>query len=88
MASDLAREGPLGEGKAAAVGGIVSGAVTGLVADLAAGGLTFGAGMLTGAIVGALGGAGVARAVNVARGQTEDKKAQHPHHVTATRVSQ
>ena len=72
VASDLAREGPLGEGKAAAVGGIVSGAVTGLVADLAAGGLTFGAGMLTGAIVGALGGAGVARAVNVVRGQTED----------------
>jgi hypothetical protein len=72
LASDLAREGPLGEGKAAAVGGIVSGAVTGLAADLAAGGLTFGAGMLTGAIVGALGGAGVARAVNVARGQTED----------------
>ena len=72
VASDLAREGPVDEGKAAAVGGIVSGAVTGLAADLAAGGLTFGAGMLTGAIVGALGGAGVARAVNVVRGQRED----------------
>ena len=72
VASDLAREGPVGEGKAAAVGGIVSGALTGLAADLAAGGLTFGAGMLTGAIVGAVGGAGVARAVNVARGQTDD----------------
>lgn len=72
VAGDLAREGPVGEGKAAAVGGIVSGALTGLAADLAAGGLTFGAGMLTGAIVGALGGAGVARAVNVVRGRTED----------------
>ena len=60
--SDLAREGPVDEGKAAAVGGIVSGAVTGLAADLAAGGLTFGAGMLTGALLGALGGAGIARA--------------------------
>ena len=54
------------------MGGIVSGAVTGLAADLAAGGLTFGAGMLTGAILGALGGAGVARALNVARGQTDE----------------
>jgi hypothetical protein len=72
LSSDLAREGPVDEGQAAAVGGIVSGAVTGLAADLATGGLTFGAGMLTGAIVGALGGAGVARAVNVARGQSED----------------
>ena len=72
LASDLAREGPLDEGKAAAVGGVLSGAVTGLAADLAAGGLTFGAGMLTGAMLGALGGAGVARAVNVARGQTDE----------------
>ena len=72
VAEDLAREGPVGEAKAAAVGGIVSGAVTGLAADLAAGGLTFGAGMLTGALLGALGGAGVARALNVARGQADD----------------
>jgi hypothetical protein len=69
---DLAHEGPVDEGKAAAMGGVLSGAVTGLAADLAAGGLTFGAGMLTGALLGALGGAGVARAVNVARGQTDD----------------
>ena len=69
---DLAHEGPVDEGKAAAVGGVLSGAVTGLAADLAAGGLTFGAGMLTGALLGALGGAGVARAVNVARGQADD----------------
>ena len=72
VADDLAREGPVGEAKAAAVGGIVSGAVTGLAADLAAGGLTFGAGMLTGALLGALGGAGVARVLNVARGQSDD----------------
>jgi uncharacterized membrane protein len=69
---DLARDGPLDEGKAAAMGGVLSGAVTGLAADLAAGGLTLGAGMLTGAVLGALGGAGVARAVNVARGQTDE----------------
>jgi len=69
---DLAREGPVDEGKAAAVGGVLSGAVTGLAADLAAGGLTFGAGMLTGALLGALGGAGVAHAMNVVRGQADD----------------
>jgi len=51
---------------------VVSGALTGLAADLAAGGLTFGAGMFTGAVLGALGGAGVARAFNVARGQTDE----------------
>ncbi len=69
---DLARDGPVDEGKAAAMGGVVSGALTGLAADLAAGGLTFGAGMLTGAVLGALGGAGLARAFNVARGQTDE----------------
>ncbi len=69
---DMAREGPVDERKAAAMGGVLSGAAAGLAADLAAGGLTFGAGMLTGALLGALGGAGVARAVNVARGQTDD----------------
>lgn len=69
---DIARDGPVDEGKAAAMGGVLSGAAAGLAADLAAGGLTFGAGILTGAVLGALGGAGVARAVNVARGQTDD----------------
>jgi len=54
------------------MGGVVSGALTGLAADLATGGLTLGAGMITGAVLGALGGAGVARAMNVARGQSED----------------
>ena len=72
LATDVATDQRLGEGKAAAVGGILSGAMTGLAADLAAGGLTFGAGMLTGAIIGALGGAGFARVLNRARGQTED----------------
>ncbi|MGE0356975.1 MAG: DUF3482 domain-containing protein [Burkholderiales bacterium] len=59
---------PLSEGKAAALGGIVSGAMTGLAADLAHGGLTLGAGLVTGAIVGALGGAGIARGANLLRG--------------------
>jgi len=72
LADDIAREGPVDEGKAAAMGGVLSGAMTGLAADLAAGGLTFGAGMLTGAVLGALGGAGIARAFNVARGQTDE----------------
>ena len=72
VARDIVTEGRIDEGKAAAVGGIVSGAMTGLAADLASGGLTFGAGMLTGAVLGALGGAGLARGVNVARGTTED----------------
>jgi hypothetical protein len=71
LASDVVTDAPLNEGKAAAIGGIVSGAIAGLAADLAAGGLTFGAGMLTGALVGALGGAGIARGVNVARGDVE-----------------
>ena len=72
LAHDIAREGPVDEGKAAAMGGVLSGAMTGLAADLASGGLTFGAGMLTGAVLGALGGAGIARAFNVARGQTDE----------------
>ncbi len=71
LASDVVTDAPLDEGKAAAIGGIVSGAMTGLAADLAAGGLTFGAGMLAGAVLGALGGAGIARGVNVARGDSE-----------------
>ncbi|MBL0142052.1 MAG: DUF3482 domain-containing protein [Betaproteobacteria bacterium] len=59
---------PASEGKAAAIGGIVSGALTGLVADLAAGGLTLGAGIVAGAIAGAVGGAGIARGHNLVRG--------------------
>lgn len=71
LAREVRTEAPLDEGKAAALGGVVTGALTGLHADLAAGGLTFGAGMLAGALLGALGGAGLARGVNIARGRRE-----------------
>lgn len=64
----LAAPGRLDEGRAAALGGVVSGALSGLAADLAAGGLTLGAGMLAGGILGALGGAGIARGYNLMRG--------------------
>jgi hypothetical protein len=59
---------PVGEGRAALVGGVVTGALAGLKADLLAGGLTLGGGMLAGGLLGALGAAGVARALNVVRG--------------------
>jgi hypothetical protein len=68
LSADFAVEARASEGKAAALGGIVSGALTGLAADLAAGGLTFGAGLLAGGVLGALGGAGLARGYNVVRG--------------------
>jgi hypothetical protein len=71
LATDVITDAPIDEGKAAAVGGILSGAMTGLAADLATGGLTFGAGMLAGALMGALGGAGVARGMNVVRRKTD-----------------
>jgi len=57
------------EGAAAALGGIVSGALGGLAADLAAGGLTLGGGIIVGAVLGALGATGVAKGVNLARGE-------------------
>ncbi len=57
------------EGASAALGGLVSGAVGGLAADLAAGGLTLGGGMIVGAILGALGATGVAKGINLARGE-------------------
>jgi hypothetical protein len=59
---------PVGEGRAAIVGGMLSGAITGLKADLLAGGLTLGGGMLAGGLLGALGAAGLARGINVVRG--------------------
>ena len=59
---------PLPEGKAAALGGLLTGALTGLKADLATGGMSLGAGLLAGGVLGALGGAGAARAVNLLRG--------------------
>ncbi len=58
----------LSEGKAAALGGVVTGALAGLKADLVSGGLTFGAGVLVGSVLGALGGAGLARGYNLVRG--------------------
>ena len=57
------------EGAAAALGGLFSGAVGGLAADLAAGGLTLGGGMIVGGILGALGATGVAKGINLARGE-------------------
>jgi hypothetical protein len=58
----------LSEGKAAALGSVVTGALAGLKADLASGGMTFGAGLLVGGVLGALGGAGIARGYNRVRG--------------------
>ena len=57
------------EGASAALGGLVSGAVGGLAADVAAGGLTLGGGMIVGAVLGALGATGVAKGINMARGE-------------------
>jgi hypothetical protein len=70
LASHLRTDSPVGEGRAALMGGVLSGALSGLAADLAAHGLTFGAATLIGAIAGALGGAGLARGYNVIRGRT------------------
>lgn len=68
VSSDFAAREKLGEGKAAALGGILSGALSGLAADLAAGGLTLGGGALVGAVLGAIGSAGAAKAINLVRG--------------------
>ena len=68
MREHMADPGHIGEGRAAALGGILSGALTGLVADLHLGGLSLGAGMITGGILGALGGAAVARGYNLIHG--------------------
>lgn len=68
VSSDFTSREKLGEGKAAALGGILSGALSGLAADLAAGGLTLGGGALVGAVLGAIGSAGAAKAVNMVRG--------------------
>ncbi|MDA8020144.1 MAG: DUF3482 domain-containing protein [Thermoanaerobaculia bacterium] len=61
-------EEPLDTERGALLGGVVSGALGGLTADLLAGGLTFGGGLLAGAILGALGGAGLARGMQMVRG--------------------
>lgn len=61
-------EEPLDPERGAILGSVVSGALGGLTADLLAGGLTFGGGLLAGAILGALGGAGLARGMQLVRG--------------------
>jgi len=69
VGDDYAHAAKTPEGAAAALGGLFSGAVGGLAADLAAGGLTLGGGMIVGGILGALGATGVARGVNLAKGE-------------------
>lgn len=71
VSENFAATEPVGEGKAAVLGGLLSGALSGLAADLAAGGLTFGAGLVAGGLLGALGAAGLARGFNVVRGAKE-----------------
>lgn len=69
VGDDYAHAAKTPEGAAAALGGLFSGAVGGLAADLAAGGLTLGGGMIVGGILGALGATGVAKGINLARGE-------------------
>ena len=69
VSDDYAHQAKAPEGAAAALGGIFSGAVGGLAADLAAGGLTLGGGMIVGGILGALGATGLAKGINMARGE-------------------
>ena len=69
IADDYRAQEKTPEGAAALLGGLASGAVTGLAADLAAGGLTLGGGMIVGGILGALGAGGLARGINMAKGE-------------------
>lgn len=69
VSDDYAHAAKTPEGAAAALGGLFSGAVGGLAADLATGGLTLGGGMIVGGILGALGATGVAKSLNMARGE-------------------
>jgi hypothetical protein len=69
VGEDYAHAAPTPEGASAALGGLVSGAIGGLAADAAAGGLTLGGGMIVGAVLGALGATGVAKGINLARGE-------------------
>jgi hypothetical protein len=62
---------PADVGASGVIGGMVSGALGGLAADLSAAGLTFGAGALIGGVLGALGGAGAAKAYNLATGSDD-----------------
>lgn len=69
VSEDYAHGAKAPEGASAALGGLISGAVGGLAADVAAGGLTLGGGMIVGAVLGALGATGVAKGINMARGE-------------------
>lgn len=68
LAEHYAVHEPLSEGKAAVWGGVLTGALAGLKADIASAGMTLGGGLLAGGVLGALGGAGLARGVNLLRG--------------------
>lgn len=74
---------PVGEGRAALWGGVLSGTLAGLKADLATGGLTMGAGAVAGGVIGALGAAGVARGINSARGTAQGFLAWGPQELEA-----
>lgn len=69
VGDDYARSELAPEGYSAMLGGIMSGVVGGLAADVAAGGLTLGGGMIIGGILGAIGATGIARGVNLAKGE-------------------
>lgn len=75
-------EEPLDTERGALWGSVLSGAVGGLTADLLAGGLTFGGGVLAGAILGALGGAGLARGMQLVRGDRLPQVAWTPPFLT------
>ncbi len=57
------------EGISTLLGGILSGAATGVAADVMAGGLTLGGGMIVGGVLGAIGAGGLAKGINLARGE-------------------
>ena len=69
VGDDYARSELAPEGYSAMLGGLMSGAIGGLAADVAAGGLTLGGGMIIGGILGAIGASGIARGVNLAKGE-------------------
>ena len=69
LKDDYATGKKLNEAIAAVIGGFLSGAFCGLAADLAAGGLSFGGGAVVGGLLGAAGAGGLAKGVNMVRGE-------------------
>lgn len=69
LADDFKHSDKAPEGASALMGGLLSGAATGLAADVMAGGLTLGGGMIVGGLLGALGAGGLAKGINMARGE-------------------